>query len=183
MPNPNPLFTNLNLIEGNGDGSSGPLIDASPASPMQDAQVVPVNGPVPATRSAKPKPGGYAGGALNPFNAWRWLLTGDPNAADQDYQAAQVAMGSQVDENLVPIASAAAEGLRTGAKAVGNGTAQAGVDLLSLGLHEGKVEVFPVTDLDRAYGYDISAALARGGVTVIMAAGTGGLQSEGKGHG
>jgi hypothetical protein len=123
------------------------------------------------------QPGGYAGGALNPLNWRRWVLTGDANAPDEVYQEAYVGLGAQLDENVVPVASAGAEGLTTGGKAVVNGAAQAGVDLLSLGLYEGKVEVFQVTELDRAYGYDLSAAFARGGVTVIMAVGTGGLQS------
>jgi hypothetical protein len=83
--------------------------------------------------------------------------------------------------NEVEVGSAAyygfMDGLPTGGKAVVNGAAQAGVDLLSLGLYQGKVEVIQVTDLDRAYGYDMAAAFGRGGVTILMAVGTGGLQT------
>ncbi len=51
------------------------------------------------------------------------------------------------------LAGAAGGGLGTGFKAVGNGAATGVVNTVTLGFHKGAVELFSVTDADRAIGF------------------------------
>lgn len=72
---------------------------------------------------------------------------------------------------------AAAAGLRTGSKAVVNGSATAIKNVATLGLSDSQLELIAVTDEDRANGYDTAVAIATASGEVLIAVGTGGVAS------
>ncbi len=49
-----------------------------------------------------PQPGGYIGGGYNPMNWRRYMMTGDPNAPDEYYQAGDEAAGAYVLPRIAP---------------------------------------------------------------------------------
>jgi hypothetical protein len=71
----------------------------------------------------------------------------------------------------------AAAGLRTGGKAVVNGTATAIKNVATLGLKPGELELIGVTKEDREAGYDTAVTIATASGEVLVAVGTGGLAS------
>jgi RHS repeat-associated protein len=72
---------------------------------------------------------------------------------------------------------AAKGGAVTGFKAVTNGAATAAVNTATLGLNSRPVELFSVTDADRANGYDLSAGIAQFSTEFLIGVGTGGAAS------
>ena len=122
----------------------------------------------------KPQPGGYIGGRANPFNWGRWALTGNANAPDENYQAAYEQLGAHVDENYVPVASAAVDGLKTGGKAIVNGAGTAVRSTLTLGLVGDHWEIIEVSAEDRARGYDAAAGVIQISGEFIIGAASGG---------
>ena len=73
------------------------------------------------------------------------------------------------------IAAAAKAGLKTGAKAVVNGSATAVKDVATLGLKPGQLELIGVTDGDRQRGYNTAVSISTASGQVLIAVGSGGL--------
>jgi hypothetical protein len=70
-----------------------------------------------------------------------------------------------------------ASGLKTGGKAVVNGSATAIKNVATLGLSSGQLELLGVTDEDRANGYDTAVTIATASGELLIAVGTGGVAS------
>jgi hypothetical protein len=68
-------------------------------------------------------------------------------------------------------------GLKTGGKAVVNGSATAVKNVATLGLSSGQLELLGVTKEDRANGYDTAVTIATASGELLIAVGTGGVAS------
>jgi hypothetical protein len=123
-----------------------------------------------------PKGGGGFLGAVIRRNQTVGQLTGivTPGMVHSSRLAAQLQAAGSLPAD---VAAAAAAGLKTGAKAVVNGTATAIKNVATLGLNSGQLELIGVTKEDRERGYDTAVAIATASGQVLIAVGTSGLAS------
>jgi hypothetical protein len=121
-----------------------------------------------------PKGGGGFLGAIIRRNQTVGELTGivTPGMVHSSRLAAQLQAAGSLPAD---VAAAAAAGLKTGAKAVVNGTATAIKDAATLGLSSGQLELIGVTKEDRERGYDTAVTIATASGQVLIAVGTSGL--------
>jgi len=80
------------------------------------------------------------------------------------------------------ILGAFVSGLKTGAKANVNGLSSAVVSTATIGIWD-KVEPWPVTELDRAYGYDAAFAISNASGNILVGVASGGAGCWAKGAG
>ena len=121
-----------------------------------------------------PKGGGGFLGAVIRRNQTVGELTGivTPGMVRSSRLAAQLQAAGRLPAD---VAAAAAAGLKTGGKAVVNGTATAIETAATLGLSSGQLELIGVTKEDRERGYDTAVTIATASGQVLIAVGTSGL--------
>lgn len=91
-------------------------------------------------------------------------------------RSSRLAMDLQAATRLPKeVTVAAAAGLKTGGKAVVNGSATAIKNVATLGLSSSQLELIGVTEEDRAGGYDAAVTIATASGQVLIAVGTSGL--------
>jgi hypothetical protein len=124
-----------------------------------------------------PKAGGSGGGLLGAViqrNQTFAELTGV--VTPSMIRSSRLALSLQAAGQLASdVSAAAAAGLKTGGKAVVNGSATAIKNVASLGLSSSQLELIGVTEQDRKQGYDTAVAIATASGQVLVAVGTGGL--------
>ncbi len=124
-------------------------------------------------------------GSSSQGGVWNWIVGTVSYVATKADQAVGVAGNLVLTGTLVEMDStsgldligAGAYGLTTGGKAVVNGATTAARSTFTLGIKGDRWELIPVTDYDRANGYDLSAGVAQGGFDVLISVGTGGAAS------
>jgi hypothetical protein len=90
--------------------------------------------------------------------------------------SSRIALNLQAAGQLASdVSAAAAAGLKTGGKAVVNGSATAIKNVATLGLSSSQLELIGVTDQDREQGYDTAVTIATASGQVLVAVGTSGL--------
>lgn len=91
-------------------------------------------------------------------------------------RSSRLAMDLQTATRLPKeVTAAAAGGLKTGGKAVVNGSATAIKNVATLGLSSSQLELIGVTEEDRAGGYDAAFTIATASGQVLIAVGTSGV--------